>query len=122
MNLDCKRIFKDNGIDVYESIDNLMGMEELYDDLLLEFLNDENFEIIKNQLDSGNIRAAFEASHALKGVAGNLGMSRFYRKLHPVVEKLRNDDIADIEPMLETVEEEYRTIKNLIEENIKKEV
>ncbi len=122
MNVKTKQKFKANGIDVYESVDRLMGMENLYDSLLLDFLADENFDIMKKSLAAGDTSTAFNAAHALKGVAGNLGMEKFYRRLHPTVEKLRRGESDVALEEIEILENEYKKIKKLIEENIKKEV
>ncbi len=122
MKVEIKQIFKENGIDVYESIDRLMGMEDLYDSLILEFLEDENFDTMKRYLEEGDAASAFNAAHALKGVAGNLGMVKFYHKFHPVVEMLRRGELDEASKEIKGIELEYRNIKRLIKENIKKEV
>ena len=49
----------------------------------------DNYGSIKNELDAGNIEAAFRAAHSLKGVAANLGLTKVFEAAHPLCEELR---------------------------------
>ena len=52
--------------------------------------------------------------HALKGTAGNLGFTRFFDALVPLVESLRTGDLALAKASLPAVEEAYKALVEAI--------
>ena len=86
------------GADMDSAMDRLCGDEELYASCLAYFLSDPTFDALGAALDAGNYAAAFESAHALKGVAGNLGLTKCYQLCGALVEPLRGGapDGADL--------------------------
>lgn len=78
-----------HGADMDGAMNRLLGDEELYAMCFGLFLEDAAFAALGAALDAGDRAAAFEAAHCLKGVAGNLGLTRIYRLSGELVEPLR---------------------------------
>jgi HPt (histidine-containing phosphotransfer) domain-containing protein len=50
---------------------------------------DDNFRKLKEALEGGNLDAAFEAAHALKGSSGNLALTPIYAPVSEMTDLLR---------------------------------
>lgn len=98
------------GIDVINAVERFMGKEELYFKFLFRFPEDENYGQIRQQLEAGDCRKAFEAAHTLKGVAGNLSLVQLEKILKVLVEFLRKGDIEQAKEIFSDLEKEYRSI------------
>lgn len=93
------------------------------DSRILKFLNlflqDPSYNELINGLDKADFKAAFSASHSLKGVSANLNLDKLYKVSSELCEYLRNytQSIADstIANLLEQVIIEY----NKVTKNIK---
>ena len=60
-------------------------------------------------LDAGDVTAAFEAAHTIKGVMGNMGLTPMYEEVCYIVESLRNG-------RLDNMQEHYQALSRLKEE------
>lgn len=103
------------GVDVNSALERLGDDKELYDELLHTFKNETYLEKLKAAMDAGNPKEAFAAAHAMKGESGNMGFSKLYEALCPLVDKLRNDDLSDTGPMYEKVSAAFEELKAAIE-------
>lgn len=63
---------------------------------------------LKTWIDSGNIKAAVDRTHQVKGVAGNLRILNVYGTVRQVESILRNNQISEIQPLLNTLESDMR--------------
>lgn len=77
------------GADMDGAMDRLCGDEELFASCFAYFLSDPAFSALSDAIDVGDSTAAFESAHALKGVAGNLGLTDVYDLCSALVEPLR---------------------------------
>lgn len=77
------------GADIDGIMERFLGDEALYADCFKAFMQDDNFEALGKALATRNYRQAFECAHALKGVAGNLGLLPLYRIAGDLVDALR---------------------------------
>lgn len=79
------------------SIDAAMGRflhnEEFYAVCYEKFLADKSFAGLGKSLGAGDVQAAFEAAHELKGVSANMGITPVYDLLAELVEELRAGNI-----------------------------
>lgn len=82
------------GCDVNSALDRFDQDEELYVDCLKIFATDENFSALKKALEDKNVEEAFNAAHALKGVAGNLSLGLLYQSICTVSDALKAGDLA----------------------------
>ncbi|MDD3336088.1 MAG: Hpt domain-containing protein [Eubacteriales bacterium] len=103
------KLFK-AGIDTNEGIKRFNGKTELYEKYLMKFPEDPHFTLMCEAIENGDVKAAFAASHALKGVAGNLSMNSLYQDIIPLVEELRADSLAKAEELLVPVERDYQAV------------
>ena len=89
------------GANTTEGLERCMGNEAFYFRLIGMALMDVNFNNLKMSLVQGDLDAAFEASHALKGVLGNLALTPLYEKSSEICELLRSRTEMDYSPLLE---------------------
>ena len=52
-------------------------------------LQDANFEKLKDAIEAGDLDAAFDAAHALKGVMGNVSLTNLFEPVCAMTEDLR---------------------------------
>ena len=67
------------GADTKEGLQRCMNNESFYLRLVKMIPRDPHFQCLYDALEAGNLTAAFEAAHALKGSTGNLALTRDYR-------------------------------------------
>ena len=107
------KLFK-AGVNVNEALVRVGNDKALYEELLQRFKADERYAKLVAALESGNVEEAFQMGHALKGTAGNLGFSRFYEALTPLVEFLRKADLTSAKASLSPVQEAYDSLLEAI--------
>ena len=95
------KLFK-AGVNVNEALVRVGNDKALYEELLERFKVDERY---------GRLLAAMAAE---KGTAGNLGFTRFFDALVPLVESLRTGDLALAKASLPAVEEAYKALVEAI--------
>lgn len=104
-----KRIIE-HGADEGGIADRFSGDAELYKVCFDEFMSEPNFDLLKKAMAEKEYGEAFKAAHALKGLAGNLGISPFYTAIHTLVESLRSDDHSGAEAAYDEVMREKRRL------------
>ncbi|MGN0038369.1 MAG: Hpt domain-containing protein [Coriobacteriales bacterium] len=77
------------GNDVPGALERFMGSEAMYVKFLGKLRQDETFEQLMAAIEAGDVQAGFAASHTLKGLYGNLGLTELVELNTPVVESLR---------------------------------
>lgn len=103
------------GINANEGIHRFNDKQELYERFLKSFPeNDHYFVEMEQGIWAGDVEKAFEAAHALKGVAGNLSINQLYEDLVPLVEQLRKGEIGDARELLDHVKESYAKVLEAI--------
>ena len=98
MNIDRLR---ELGANVEEGLERCMGMEDFYFEMIELGLSDEKFEELGPALEKGDLDAAFEYAHALKGVIGNLALAPLYSTVCEITEHLRAKEKIDYKPLYE---------------------
>ena len=63
------------GANTDEGIARCMGNEGFYLRMVNLALDDKGYDALKKAVDEGDIKAGFEAAHALKGVLANLALT-----------------------------------------------
>ena len=91
------------GADIGGINDRFRGDAELYAKCFEEFLNEPNFDLLQSALKDGKYGEAFGAAHAIKGLAGNLGLTPFYVAVSALVESLLEKRYAQLKEKLENV-------------------
>lgn len=116
MNSEIRLAFINAGIDVDDCIGRLMNKEEVFLRLMKKFPEDTNFRQLTDAIKSNNVEAAFNAGHALKGVASNLSMFGILEHLVPLVEILRNGSLEGVHEEMQYIEKAYSKIINQIKD------
>ena len=80
------------GANTEEGLARCMNNEAFYLRMVNLALADKNFDVLKQAMDAGDARAAFEAAHALKGSIGNVALTPIYRPACALTELLRGAD------------------------------
>ena len=63
------------GANTEEGLGRCMNNEAFYLRLVGMALQDGNYEALRTSLEAGDLKAAFEAAHSLKGVLANLALT-----------------------------------------------
>lgn len=109
-----KDVFTSYGGDYEPTMERMMGNQKLYIKFLDQLLADENIGKLEQALQEENLKAAFEAAHALKGVVGNLGLTPLYESTCDIVEPLRRGDLgADYPSLFATIKQNFTNVKKL---------
>ena len=93
------------GADTEQGLQRCMNNEAFYLRLVGMIPGDGNFGKLFAAVDSGNLEAAFEAAHALKGSAGNLALTPIYRPVCEITELLREKRETDYLPLVQGIRE-----------------
>ncbi len=88
------------GANTDEGISRCMGSEQFYIKLVNMIPDEKGFVNLKTAAAEGDLNAAFEAAHALKGVLGNLSLDRMYNKCSEITELLRARTKMDYTPLV----------------------
>ena len=91
------------GVNTEEGLERCMGKEVFYFKMIKMGLSNECFDTLGKNLADGDLAAAFEAAHALKGVLGNLALTPLYEPIAEITELLRAKKDADYEEMYKPV-------------------
>ena len=84
-----------------EGIQRCVGNEGLYLRMVNSVPGQKSFGELESALKAGDLDAAFEAAHALKGVLGNLSLTPMYELTSELTELLRARTEMDYGPLLE---------------------
>jgi len=91
------------GADTAAGLGRCLNNEAFYLRLVGMAAEDAGFDRLKAALEQGDLDAAFEAAHGLKGVLGNLSLSPLYAPISEMTELLRSRTRMDYSACLDTV-------------------
>ena len=103
------------GANVDEGMGRCMGREDFYLKLVRMARNDTNMAKLRNAADAGDLDAAFEAAHALKGIMANLGLTPVLKPVTEITEMLRARSQADYGPLMDAVEAGWNGLVALVD-------
>lgn len=101
------------GMDWDRTMERFGYDEALYLECLTMLLNDPNPERLRRALSSGDLPAAFDAAHTLKGVAANMGLIPLLNAVSALVEPLRHSQSADYSALLAAFDRELSQVRTL---------
>ena len=105
---------KDDGIDLRVIDQCFGGNEEIYFKFLRRFFEDKDYINFNELMLQENYSEAFNSAHALKGVAGNLGMIKVYEFLVVIVEKIRNLNYEDLDTLYIKLKKECDSLQEVL--------
>ncbi len=86
---------KEYGVKTNDGLARCCNMEAFYFKMITASVSDANFEKLGKALEAKDLQEAFEAAHALKGIAGNLALDPLYDAVCEIVEPLRAREERD---------------------------
>lgn len=112
--MDAKKFLTACGGDYEGTMRRMMGNERLFYRLLPKVFQDENYRKLEDALTLGDLGAAFDAAHTLKGVSGNLGLASLYNAICEIIEPLRRKDSkADYRVLHQAIQQEFLRLEML---------
>lgn len=100
-------------IEVKSALERMCGNEALYVKFLRRFLEDTHYQEFCRAFKQGDREEAMHSAHALKGLAGNLGLMALFEQSARVVDQLRREE-RDIDT--DGFHEAYRKAASIIEQ------
>ncbi len=91
------------GCNVDEALERFVDDQDLYMMCMNLFVDDGSFEALETAINDQDYKGAFEASHTLKGVAGNVSATPLFMVLDEITEKLRANNIDGVKEELATI-------------------
>ncbi len=102
------------GANTDEGLGRCMKNEMLYLRLVGMVVNDQNYGKLSAAIESGDLKAGFEAAHALKGVLGNLSLTPIYEPVSKLTEMLRHpENGGDYRPLYDEVMKQKALLEEL---------
>jgi len=105
---------RQEGCDVDSALAICMDREDFYVRMLKMLADDKQMERLRLAVENRDSREIFEASHALKGMFANLGLTPLIQRNTPLVEESRRGGVEDAEANYQKLKEEYDRIVFLI--------
>ena len=102
---------KQFGANTDEGVARCMGNEEFYLKLVSTVPGQKEFTVLSDKIAEGDLSAAFEAAHALKGVLGNLSLTPLYDKVCEITELLRATTDTDYSELLKQISDLNEELK-----------
>ncbi len=97
------------GMDVKSYLDRVMNNTALAKMLIGKFLQDQNMNQLRAAVAAQDWKAAEFACHALKGVTGNLSLTRLFALTHEQLCLFRAGAKEEAAAMLAEIDEAYET-------------
>lgn len=102
------------GIDYDAAVERFAGQASIYERYLMKFLEDSHISDAKEALLREDYEAVLEQAHALKGLAGTLGMTELHRASGALVNDLRADVREGTAEKLEKLDGEQERMRDVI--------
>lgn len=120
MDESLKQDFENYGIDLEMTLYRFLGNEEMYEEFIHEFMEDQNYFGLIESLPNKDYERAFCYAHTLKGVAGNLGLDMIQDAASRITEALRNKKPEDVDTALlgeltERLQDSYAGLQKIME-------
>ena len=101
------------GANTEEGLHRCMGNENFYLRLVKMMPKDQNFTILYDSIGKGDLDAAFESAHALKGALGNLSITALFDPVQEITELLRSRTQMDYTPLVSKIREKHQELAEL---------
>ena len=105
---------KEYGADVEKGLGICMNNKDFYFTLVKMIPQEKNFDALKKAVEENDMKGAFEAAHALKGVTGNLALTPLFDALAEITELLRPLEETDCSEALNKILEEKEKLEEII--------
>ena len=109
---ECYEAFGGN----YQEVISRLRTDERVAKFLQRVVDDGSYKLLCDSVAGGNVDEAFRAAHTLKGVCGNLSITKLGESSSELTEILREHRTLgdEIQPLLQRVKEDYELTINAI--------
>lgn len=108
---------KSFGANADEGLTRCMNMEDFYLRLVKTAAEDTRLDELEAQINAGDLDAAFETAHALKGICANLSLDPLTAPVTEITELLRSRTETDYSPLLSEAKKQYAVLLDICSEN-----
>ena len=91
------------GANTNEGLQRCMNKEDFYLRMVKKVPGDANFQKLYDAMAVGDLAAAFDAAHAIKGATGNLSLLPIFNPVSEMTELLRTRTQTDYSALLEAI-------------------
>lgn len=91
------------GADVDEALGRCLNNEAFYFRLIKMAMADDSYDKLKEALEAGQWKEAFERAHALKGVTSNLALRPIQNPVSELTERLRPQEPCEYAELLDEI-------------------
>ncbi len=103
------------GVNTDEGIKRFMGNTALYERMMAKLPANVRAQNVMKHFENGDMQAALESTHTLKGVTGNLSVTPLYNAYTEAVRLLREDKPEEARAVVESILPIEQEILNCIE-------
>ena len=103
------------GVNTDEGIKRFMGNTALYERMMAKLPANVRAQNVMKHFEDGDMQAALESTHTLKGVTGNLSVTPLYNAYTEAVRLLREDKPEEARAIVESILPIEQEILNCIE-------
>ncbi|MCR4956755.1 MAG: Hpt domain-containing protein [Lachnospiraceae bacterium] len=104
----------DLGMDIPSTLERFLDNEDMLLKFLRKFADDTNMDRLEKAIANEDIKEAFEATHAMKGVSANLSLGKLNTLVAEQTEYFRNDQFEKGKAMMDAVKEKYQEAKAIV--------
>lgn len=97
-------------IDYEEGLKRFANKEVLYEKYLKNFLVDEHFQHARAEQEKNNFDGVLSELHAMKGIAGTLGMMKLFDACNQVVIAIRAGETDKVAALVDDAEVRYNQV------------
>lgn len=101
-------------VDYENGRNRFAGNEALYHKYLLKFKEDTHFKAAGDAFAARDYEQLLKETHALKGVAGTLGLLDIYHASADIVTALRTENVQAVPELFEVLEASYDRIIKIL--------
>ena len=107
--MDIKKFYLDTGSD-YQRALSIMMNDMLIERMIKKFIETNSYDSLIKAYETNDVKEVFSLSHALKGVAGNLALTKLFEIASELTEATRNKEEADIDNEISKLKSIYQNI------------
>ena len=112
--MNVKQFYEETGSN-YQAALSIMMNDMLIERMIKKFMESNSYNQIMDAYMAGNIKEVFALAHTLKGVSGNLALTKLFEIASELTEATRDKETANIDKEIE----QLKSVFNLIEEKYK---
>ena len=101
------------GANVDEGVVRCMGNVDFYMKLVGKFRDNTKLAELQQQIEQGDLDAAFETAHALKGSCANLALTPLTQLVSEMTELLRQRTQTDYSELLAQANSQFEKLKSI---------